>query len=128
MPEGARFCPACGHSLAVANTEGRRVVTVLFADMVGFTTLAEFRDPEQVKRFVDAAFEGLVADVERFGGRVDKVLGDAIVALFGAPVAHEDDAERGGARRTPDARDAATVHRPATGGRRRQAADRDQHR
>ncbi len=94
VPEGARFCPACGHSLAVASTEGRRVVTVLFADMVGFTALAEFRDPEQVKRFVDAAFEGLVADVERFGGRVDKVLGDAIVALFGAPVAHEDDAER----------------------------------
>jgi class 3 adenylate cyclase/tetratricopeptide (TPR) repeat protein len=94
VPEGARFCPACGHSLAVVATEGRRVVTVLFADMVGFTTLAEYRDPEHVKRFVDAAFEGLVADVERFGGQVDKVLGDAIVALFGAPIAHEDDAER----------------------------------
>ncbi len=96
--------------------------------MVGFTTLAEFRDPEQVKRFVDAAFEGLVADVERFGGRVDKVLGDAIVALFGAPVAHEDDAERAVRAGLADARDAAAVHRPATGRRRRQAADRDQHR
>lgn len=69
-------------------------MTVLFADVVGFTTLAEHRDPEQVKRLVDAAFAGLVDDVVRFGGRVDKVLGDAIVALFGAPVAHEDDAER----------------------------------
>ena len=95
VPEGARFCPACGHSLAVAHhrgTSGRhRACSPTWS---GFTTLAEFRDPEQVKRFVDAAFEGLVADVERFGGRVDKVLGDAIVALFGAPVAHEDDAER----------------------------------
>ena len=74
--------------------EERRVVTVLFADIVGFTSLAERRDPEQVKRLVDAAFALLVADVEAHGGVVDKVLGDAIVALFGAPVAHEDDADR----------------------------------
>ena len=67
---------------------------MLFADIVGFTALAERRDPEQVKRLVDAAFERLVADVEAHGGVVDKVLGDAIVALFGAPIAHEDDADR----------------------------------
>jgi len=75
-------------------TEERRVVTVLFADLVGFTSLSEHRDPEAVKRVVDGAFEGLVRDVNAFGGRVDKIVGDAIVALFGAPVAHEDDAER----------------------------------
>ena len=69
-------------------------MTVLFADLVGYTTLAEHRDPEQVKRLVESCFERLVADIEMFGGRVDKLLGDAIVALFGAPVAHEDDAER----------------------------------
>ena len=69
-------------------------MTVLFADLVGFTTLAEHRDPEQVKRLVDSAFVRLVADVEAFGGRVDKLLGDAIVVMFGAPIAHEDDAER----------------------------------
>ena len=74
--------------------EERRVVTVLFADLVGFTALAEHRDPEQVKRLVDAAFARLVADIEHHGGVVDKVLGDAIVALFGAPIAHEDDADR----------------------------------
>ena len=74
--------------------EERRVVTVLFADLVGYTTLAEYLDPERVKRLVEACFERLVADIEQFGGRVDKLLGDAIVALFGAPVAHEDDAER----------------------------------
>ena len=70
------------------------MVTVLFADVVGFTTLAETRDPEQVKHLVDRCFQWLVADILRFGGRVDKIIGDAVVALFGAPVAHEDDAER----------------------------------
>ena len=70
------------------------MVTVLFADLVGFTGLAEQLDPEQVKRLVDGAFERLVDDVVSFGGRVDKILGDGILALFGAPVAHEDDAER----------------------------------
>jgi class 3 adenylate cyclase/tetratricopeptide (TPR) repeat protein len=70
------------------------VVTVLFADLVGYTSLAECLDPEQVKRLIESCFARLVADIEAFGGRVDKLLGDAIVALFGAPVAHEDDAER----------------------------------
>jgi len=90
---GARFCWSCGHSL-VQPTEERRVVTVLFADLVGFTALSEARDPEEVKLIVEAAFERLVVDVTTFGGRVDKIVGDAIIALFGAPVAHEDDAER----------------------------------
>ena len=69
-------------------------MTVLFADLVGFTALSEARDPEHVKNLVDGCFERLVADIDAFGGRVDKIIGDAIVALFGAPVAHEDDAER----------------------------------
>ena len=67
---------------------------MLFADLVGYTTLAERRDPENVKRLIESCFERLVPDIELFGGRVDKLLGDGIVALFGAPVAHEDDAER----------------------------------
>ncbi len=74
--------------------EERRIVTVLFADVVGFTTLSENRDPEQVKHLVDRCFQWLVADIVSFGGRVDKIIGDAVLALFGAPVAHEDDAER----------------------------------
>jgi class 3 adenylate cyclase len=93
VEEDARFCAHCGHSLT-GWSEERRVVTVLFADLVGFTALSERRDPEAVKRVVDAAFERLVADVTTFGGRVDKIVGDAILALFGAPLAHEDDAER----------------------------------
>lgn len=90
---GARFCHSCGQPLVLRGDE-RRVVTVLFADLVGFTRLAERRDPEQVKNLVDRCFERLAADIADFGGRVDKVLGDGLVALFGAPVAHEDDAER----------------------------------
>jgi class 3 adenylate cyclase/tetratricopeptide (TPR) repeat protein len=89
----ARFCSACGHSLQTHGDE-RRVVTIVFADLVGFTSLAENRDPEQVKYLVDDCMERLAADIVSFGGQVDKVIGDAIVALFGAPVAHEDDAER----------------------------------
>ncbi|MEZ5136833.1 MAG: adenylate/guanylate cyclase domain-containing protein [Acidimicrobiales bacterium] len=89
----ARFCSACGHAL-VARGDERRVVTVLFADLVGFTHLSETRDPEQVKNLVDRCFERLAQDITAFGGRIDKVIGDALLALFGAPVAHEDDAER----------------------------------
>jgi len=66
----------------------------LFADLVGFTSMAEARDPEHVKNLVDRCFQRLRADIEAFGGRVDKIVGDAILALFGAPLAHEDDAER----------------------------------
>ncbi|MDQ2647949.1 MAG: AAA family ATPase, partial [Actinomycetota bacterium] len=92
-PTGARFCAECGQDLRLRGDE-RRIVTVLFADLVGYTALSETRDPEQVKRLIDGCFEHLVADIDTFGGRVDKIIGDAIVALFGAPLAHEDDAER----------------------------------
>ena len=67
---------------------------MLFADIVGFTGLSEDRDPEQVKNLVDRCFALLADDITAFGGRVDKVVGDAIIALFGAPIAHDDDAER----------------------------------
>ena len=67
---------------------------MLFADLVGFTALGELRDPEQLKLLVDRCFERLVADITAFGGSGDKIVGDAIVALFGAPLAHEDDPER----------------------------------
>ncbi len=74
--------------------EERRIVTAVFADIVGFTALAEHRDPEEVKHLVDRAFAQLAEDITTFGGVVDKIVGDQIVALFGAPVAHSDDAER----------------------------------
>ncbi len=92
-PGGARFCPSCGQAL-VSRPDERRIATVLFADLVGFTGFSETTDPENVKNLIDRCFERLVADVIAFGGQVDKIIGDAIVALFGAPIAHEDDAER----------------------------------
>ena len=67
---------------------------MVFADLVGFTGLSESRDPEQVKYLVDRCFQRLVGDITAFGGTVDKIVGDGIVALFGAPQAHEDDPER----------------------------------
>ncbi|MGZ4726938.1 MAG: adenylate/guanylate cyclase domain-containing protein [Acidimicrobiales bacterium] len=91
--DGARFCSTCGQPL-VTRSDERRVATVVFADLVGFTSLSESADPEQIKNLVDTCFELLVRDVTSFGGKVDKIVGDAIIALFGAPVAHEDDAER----------------------------------
>lgn len=94
LPPGARFCPHCGHEVSRATSEERRVVTVLFADLVGYTGISEHLDPEHVKRLIDGAFARLVRDIDEFGGRVDKILGDGILALFGAPVAHEDDADR----------------------------------
>jgi class 3 adenylate cyclase/tetratricopeptide (TPR) repeat protein len=93
VPDAARFCPECGHRL-VAAPEERRLVTVLMADLVGFTAFSESTDPEQVKRLVDQCFDRLVADITAFGGRLDKIVGDEVVALFGTPIAHEDDCER----------------------------------
>jgi adenylate cyclase len=72
----------------------RRQVTVLFADVSGFTTLAERLDPEEVRAFQNALFETLAQAIARYDGFVEKFVGDAVMAVFGAPVAHEDDPER----------------------------------
>jgi class 3 adenylate cyclase/tetratricopeptide (TPR) repeat protein len=93
LPEAARFCPSCGQRVVPAVDE-RRIATVLFGDIAGFTTMSESMDPEQVKELVDTCLERLARVVERYGGTVDKIVGDAIVGVFGAPIAHEDDAER----------------------------------
>lgn len=92
-PPEARFCPTCGRAI-VTRPDERRVATLVFGDLVGFTALSQTADPEQIKRLVDTCFEAMSADVTAHGGRVDKIVGDEIVAIFGAPVAHEDDAER----------------------------------
>src|SRR5213594_2801469 len=72
----------------------RKVVTVLFADLVGFTARSEQLDPEDVAAVLRPYHERLRAELERFGGTVGKFIGDAVMALFGAPVSHEDDPER----------------------------------
>ena len=95
-PEVARFCLACGTPLVDSSTalEERKVVTVLFADLVGFTSRAEQLDPEDVRGMLSPYYARLRQELERRGGTVEKFIGDAVMALFGAPVAHEDDPER----------------------------------
>ena len=70
------------------------MVTVLFADLVGFTSRSERMDPEDVRALLSPYYARLRSELERFGGTVEKFIGDAVMALFGAPVAHEDDPER----------------------------------
>ena len=96
-PEGARFCNNCAAPLAAehaAGREERKVVTVFFADLVGFTGRAEQLDPEDVRGMLSPYYARLRSEIERFGGTVEKFIGDAVMAVFGAPVAHEDDPER----------------------------------
>ena len=95
-PEQARFCLACGEALTepAAPAEERKVVSVLFVDLVGFTGRSDRADPEDVRAALRPYHERLKIEIERFGGTVEKFIGDAVMAVFGAPVAHEDDAER----------------------------------
>ena len=95
-PEGARFCNACGTTLG--QTEQRRkerkFATALFADLVGSTALAEQEDPEVVQSVVGRTFDRLSEEIARYEGLLEKFMGDAVLAVFGVPRAHEDDAER----------------------------------
>ncbi|MGE3157794.1 MAG: adenylate/guanylate cyclase domain-containing protein [Xanthobacteraceae bacterium] len=99
------FCPRCGRRRADAPAAApapiaaepdadRRQVTVLFADVTGFTTLSERLDPEDVRAYQNALFEALAQAIARYDGFVEKFVGDAVLAVFGAPIAHEDDPER----------------------------------
>jgi len=122
LPAGAKFCLECGQTI-VGPTAGqdrfsspesytpkhiaekiltsksalegeRKQVTVLFVDVSGFTSLSERLDPEDVHRLMTRAFELMLAEVHRYEGTVNQFLGDGIMALFGAPIAHEDHARR----------------------------------
>jgi class 3 adenylate cyclase len=95
-PESARFCNACGASLVEPGRTGeeRRIVSVLFVDLVGFTSRAERLDPEDVRDFLTPYHDRVRAEVERFGGSVEKFIGDAVMGVFGAPTAYGDDPER----------------------------------
>ncbi|MFL5962936.1 MAG: ATP-binding protein [Gaiellaceae bacterium] len=94
-PDAARFCFACGGALAPEDArQERKVLTVLFADLVGFTNRSDGRDPEDVGALLEVYHRRTKQELERYGGTVEKFIGDAVVAFFGAPIAHEDDPER----------------------------------
>jgi class 3 adenylate cyclase/ATP/maltotriose-dependent transcriptional regulator MalT len=92
-PAEARFCPACGERL-LGGVDERRVLTVLFADLVDSTSLVESLDPEAARDLLTETFRRLAAEVRRFGGTLEKYIGDAIFAVFGFPTGHDDDAAR----------------------------------
>src|SRR5678815_4898595 len=77
-----------------ASEAERRIVTVMFADVSGFTALSETLDAEHVRELMNGCFNALVPVIERYGGTIDKFIGDEVMALFGAPTAHENDPER----------------------------------
>ena len=95
-PEGFEFCPSCGASLKPAQpaAEERKLVTVLFADVIGSTELGERLDPERLRSVLEAYFSAMSAAITAWGGTVEKFIGDAVMAVFGAPVVREDDASR----------------------------------
>jgi class 3 adenylate cyclase len=95
-PAHARFCLACGTPLSppAEAAEERKIVSVLFIDLVGFTDRSDRADPEDVRATLRPYHARVKREIERFGGTVEKFVGDGVMAVFGAPVAHEDDAER----------------------------------
>ena len=95
-PEGFRFCGACGAALTDISSarEVRKTVTVLFCDVSGSTAMGERLDPESIRRVMTRYFEAMRQAIEHHGGTVEKFIGDAVMAVFGIPVVHEDDALR----------------------------------
>jgi class 3 adenylate cyclase len=96
LPGEVRFCPSCGTPVAERTQGGeeRKLVTLLFADVTGSTSLGEQLDPEQFREVMSSFFAAMRHEIEAEGGTVEKFIGDAVMAAFGVPVAHEDDAPR----------------------------------
>src|SRR4051794_15159266 len=95
-PDGFKFCGSCGAPLAAPEParEVRKVVTIVFCDLTGSTALGDRTDPETLRATMRGYYEQMRAILERHGGTVEKFVGDAVMAVFGVPVAHEDDALR----------------------------------
>jgi class 3 adenylate cyclase len=94
LPAGARFCPSCAAPVDPAGSEERKLATVMFADLVGSTALGGSQDPERTRALLDRFYDAMAEEIERAGGTVEKFAGDAVMAVFGAPAALEDHAER----------------------------------
>jgi len=95
LPEDARFCPNCGAPVATSlGTDERKMVTVLFADLVDSTGLAQRLDPERAREVLGRFFDAASEELQALRGRPEKFIGDAVMAVFGLPTVHEDDALR----------------------------------
>ena len=94
IPDGARFCPSCGRPVSVAGGEERKLATIVFADLTDSSQLATRMDAEALRALLADVYDQLSQVVASFGGTVEKFIGDAIMAVFGVPTAHEDDPER----------------------------------
>jgi class 3 adenylate cyclase len=95
IPSGARFCPACGAPVVAGGpTEERKLATVLFADLVGSTAIADSQDPERTRVLLERFYGAMAEEIDRAGGTIEKFAGDAVMAVFGVPSALEDHAER----------------------------------
>jgi class 3 adenylate cyclase len=93
-PDRARFCLACGAPLVPGGAQARKTVTVVFSDLVGSTSLGERLDPESLSQVLSGYFRRARGVLEFHGGTVQKFIGDAVMAVFGIPTLHEDDALR----------------------------------
>src|SRR5207249_6084324 len=93
-PLDARFCPRCGAPVAAATIEERKVVTILFADVADSTALAASLDPERLREVIGAFYQMVSEELTSLRGRAEKFAGDAVMALFGIPQTHDDDALR----------------------------------
>jgi len=100
-PEIAKFCLACGSPLGAAPPpqEVRKVVTIVFSDLKGSTSMGERLDSESLREVMSRYFDSMRTELERHGGVVEKFIGDAVMAVFGLPKLHEDDAVRAVRRR-----------------------------
>src|SRR2546423_5679077 len=95
LPPSARFCPNCGAAVGpLVGTEERKMVTVLFADIVDSTGLAQRLDPERAREVLGSFFDAAAEELNALRGRTEKFIGDAVMAVFGLPTVHEDDALR----------------------------------
>ena len=105
-PETNRFCGECAAPLVRTEprSEVRKTVTIVFCDVVGSTAMGEALDPERLRRVMERYFDAMRAAIERHGGTVEKFIGDAVMAVFGVPQVHEDDALRA-VRAAADMRD-----------------------
>ena len=94
-PPGMKFCGGCGKPLIAQEKKGeRKIISILYVDIAGFTTISESMDPELIQDMLKTIFKDISTSINKFGGTIHKYIGDEVMALFGAPLSYENHAER----------------------------------